>query len=298
MPLMEVDWHVNSVYKFSKALTSKSLLLCSLKFDSILSKRIAIPPFIKEVQDLVLSHFKCPHIILSYITLLCFFLLGKFPSLWSLVFSSSLYPWWGQNSWLETSQHCCEGQVSWYVEKLWRLLRSIQNLFFCDNVASIVVAITVGVLLHYVRVFFSLPRALDQCARQAESAREFMLLRVAFRPWPMEMVKKHSSFLPLVVLAGGGNSTKFQMSSLRLRPLPRATPSSIMNIVLCFCHSIFLFPHFQSWYFLGLPLKLMTCPQILIFRSVSGGSQPKTLDSWSFKTCMCSWLTNDILIQP
>ena len=72
MPLMEVDWYVNSAYEFSKALTLKNLLLFSFKFDSILSKRIAISPFTEEVRDLAWSHFKLPYIILSFITLLCF----------------------------------------------------------------------------------------------------------------------------------------------------------------------------------------------------------------------------------
>lgn len=67
MPLIEVDWYVNSTYKFSKV---KNLLLFSFKFDSILSKTIPITSFIKELRDLALSHFELP-CIMSWISLLC-----------------------------------------------------------------------------------------------------------------------------------------------------------------------------------------------------------------------------------
>lgn len=69
MPLIEVDWYVNSTYKFSKV---KNLLLFSFKFDSILSKIIPIPSFIKEFRDLALSHFEFPYIILSWISFFFF----------------------------------------------------------------------------------------------------------------------------------------------------------------------------------------------------------------------------------
>lgn len=67
MPLIEVDWYVNSTYKFSKVF---ALVLIQVRLHPL--KTIPTPSFIKEVRDLALSHFEFPYIILSWISLLCF----------------------------------------------------------------------------------------------------------------------------------------------------------------------------------------------------------------------------------